>query len=198
MGCVQDDTFMSPVIIVPLAVALAVPATSAPSVSEAIKLVGADRVNTHTLETVWNGKQTVFVDFPIKCDEAEEEQCLQLYAVQSSDEGLVGIKVADVGPDGGEPELSAIGFANADRDPATELIVILEWPQNHYDYGGRFIEVWLFDDAKPERSALVKLSKLSDHFGLGCECSYRDDRKDEHYRFKTVAAVRRELKRLGY
>lgn len=188
---------MSPVITILLAAAPAVPAGSAPLVSEAVKLVGADRINTHTLETVWNGKRTIFVDYPNRCDEAGDD-CLKLYAVQSSNRGLVGIKVAEVEPEGGEPELAAIGFANADRDAAKELIVVLEWPQNHYDYGGSFIEVRLFDDVKLGQSALAPLSKLSKHFGLGCECSYHDGRKPEHYRFRTIAAVRRELKRLGY
>ena len=154
-------------------------------------------MNTHTLETVWNGKRTVFVDYPAVGDEAGDN-FLQLYAVQVSEGGLVPIKVAEVEPDGGDPELAAIGFANADRDPAKELIVILVWPQSHYDYGGDFLEVRLFDDLKPSQSALVPLTKLSKHFGLGCECSFRDGRKNEHYRFGTIANVKRELRRLGY
>jgi hypothetical protein len=188
---------MNSTILVLLAVALGVPSASAPMASEAAKLVGADRINTHTLETVWNGKRTVFVDYPTVGDEAGDN-FLQMYAVQASDGPLVPIKVAEVGPEGGDPELAAIGFANADRDPAKELIVILEWSQKHYDYGGSFLEVWLFDDPKPGQPALAKLTRLSEHFGLGCECSFRDGSKAKHYRFGTIANVKRELRKLGY
>jgi hypothetical protein len=180
-----------------LAAALGVSSASAQLASQAAKLVGADRVNTHTLETVWNGKRTIFVDFPRVGDEAGDN-FLQLHVVQEAEGRLVPIKVAEVSPDGGDPELAALGFANADRDAAKELIVILEWPQSHYDYGGSFLEVRIFDDPKPGQPSLVQLSKLSKHFGLGCECSFRDGRKTERYGFKTIASVKRELRRLGY
>lgn len=190
---------MSPLISAFVAATLALPGASAPSVADAIKLVDGNRVNVHTLETNWNGQRTIFVDYPIAGQgDQDGMEFMQLYAVQSEDAGLKSIKVAEVGPDGGDPEIASIGFANADHDPAKELIVLLEWPQSHYDYGGSFFEVWLYDDPKPGQSALVKLDKLSEHFGFGCECSFRDGRKDEHYRFKTIAAVRGELKRLGY
>ncbi len=164
---------------------------------EALRLLKVDPEDAHTVSAIWNGQQTVFVDHPSARD-AYGGTDRQIYAVRRSNGRLIAIKVAKVEQDGGDPEVAAIGFANADGDEAKELIVIVEWPQSHYDYGGRFLEVRLFDDAKPGQSALAPMSKLSKHFGLGCECSYRDQRKPQHYKFSTIASVQRELRRLGY
>jgi hypothetical protein len=41
----------------------------------------------------------------------------------------------------GPSDIDAIGFANADRDPAKELIVIFAWRQIHYGACGPIYEV---------------------------------------------------------
>ncbi len=99
--------------------------------------------------------------------------------------------------EGGAPEFAAIGFANADKDSAKELIVLIKWQQVHYDFSGHLWEVRLFDELKPSQTELRQLTALSSHFGLGCDCQWRDG-TSQAYRYTTVASVRRELKRLGY
>jgi hypothetical protein len=93
--------------------------------------------------------------------------------------------------------VAALGFANADRDPADELIVLIRIDQRHYDYGGYFVEVQIIDDLKPGMIQAKPLPQLSAHFGMGCVCSFRDGRQ-ETYRFDSIAAIKRELKRMGY
>jgi hypothetical protein len=110
---------------------------------------------------------------------------------------LRALKVMVAEAEGGKPEVAAVGFANADRDTAKELVVLLKWEQVHYDYGGRFWEVRLFDDIKPGQTELQPLPQVSAHFGLGCECSWRNG-ENKTYRYNTLAAVRKELNRLGY
>jgi hypothetical protein len=61
---------------------------------------------------------------------------------------------------------------------------------------GTLCEVRIFDAPKPDHLAL-NLLKISDHFGFECDCEWRDGRR-RHFRFKTIAAVKTELKRLGY
>jgi len=39
--------------------------------------------------------------------------------------------------------------------------------------------------------------KVSRHFGVGCDCGRRNG-ATTHYRFMTIAAVKAELRRLGY
>jgi hypothetical protein len=133
----------------------------------------------HTTLATWNGAPTLFVDYTTA--EAEPER--PLVALQRR-------------PKGGTPDILAIGFANADRDADRELIVILAWSQVHYDFSVTLYEVRLFDAPKPGQAQLTLLP-VSGKFGVGCECGRRDG-PDEHYRFKTVAAVKAELKRLGY
>jgi hypothetical protein len=60
-------------------------------------------------------------------------------------------------------------------------------------------EVRLFDDLQSEKAEkLTYLKAISDHFNQNtCDCVRRDG-KTEHYRFKTVAAIKQELKRMGY
>ena len=100
--------------------------------------------------------------------------------------------------EGGEPEVIAIGFANADRDPAAELVVMLRWPVRHADVDGSLYEVRIFDDLKPGQARPVYLKQVSERFAAhACDCGWSDGRR-ETYRFKTMALVRRELKRLGY
>ncbi|MGB7656034.1 MAG: hypothetical protein WBL74_11190 [Novosphingobium sp.] len=162
---------------------------------EAAHLVAGDRSDVETLPAIWNRAPVVFVNYVAARPEGTQRL---LYVVHRDAKGrLQQTRVTAIDEDGGPPEIAAIGFANADRDPARELIVIQTWPQQHYDYGGAFYEVRLFDDLKPGQLALIPLDKVSKHFALGCECNWREG-KTEHYRFKTIPAVQRELRRMGY
>lgn len=141
----------------------------------------------------WNGVPTLFVDYTTSGEDPERP----LVALQQQPSGGYRTLRVTVGEqEGGTPDIAAIGFANADRDKAKELVVILTWPTRHYDVEGTFYEVSIFDDAKPGQDAL-SLLKISDHFGGECDCSWRDG-KSKHYRFKTIAAVKAELTKLGY
>jgi hypothetical protein len=147
----------------------------------------------HTTLATWNGVPTLFVDYTTA--EAEPERPLVALQRQAAG-GYRAIDITVGEQEGGTPDVLAIGFANADRDADRELIVILAWSQVHYDFSGTLYEVRLFDAAKPGQAQL-RLLPVSGKFGAGCECGRRDG-PDEHYHFKTVAAVKTELKRLGY
>ncbi len=110
--------------------------------------------------------------------------------------GYREIQVTAGEKEGGTLDIVALGFANADHDPAKQLIVILAWSQRHADFEGTLYEVRIFDDPKPGQQALTLL-KVSQKFGSGCDCQWRDG-TSKHDRFKTIAAVKAELKRLGY
>lgn len=162
---------------------------------EAAHLAAGDRAEVETMPATWNRSPVVFVEYLETSAGAEQRL---LFVVHRDARGqLRQTRVMAIDEDGGPPEIAAIGFANADRDPARELIVIQTWPQQHYDYGGAFYEVRVFDDPKPGQSALIPLDQVSKRFSLGCECNWRDG-KVEHYRFKTILQVQRELRRMGY
>lgn len=159
--------------------------------TRALRLSGDS--DLHVTAANWNGIPTLFVDYETSGPDPERP----LVALQRQSSGKYrAIQVTIGDQEGGVPDIAAIGFANADRDPAKELIVILSWPQQHYDFDGTLYEVRIFDDPKPGQEAL-SLLKVSKTFGSECDCNWRDG-ASKRFRFKTIAAVKAELKRLGY
>ncbi|PZV34821.1 hypothetical protein B5V02_30395 [Mesorhizobium kowhaii] len=157
------------------------------------RVVGfSNEADPHTTAVSWNGLQTLFVDYETT-DEYPERPLVALQ--QQSENGYRTIQITVGEQEGGTPDI-ALGLANADHDPAKELIVILAWPQKHYDVEGTLYEARIFDSPKPGRKALAQL-KVSQKFDATCDCSWRDG-TTERSRFKTIAAVKAELKRLGY
>jgi hypothetical protein len=153
----------------------------------------SDDSDAHVTTAVWNGVSTLFVDYQTPGENGERP----LLALRKTPAGLFSkIDITTGEQEGGVPDIAAIGFANADHDAARELIVILAWAQHHYDAEGALYEVRIFDDPRPGQTALTLL-KVSDKFGFGCDCASRDG-KSATFRFKTIAAVKAELKRLGY
>lgn len=162
---------------------------------EAAHLVAGNRTEVETLPAVWNHSPVVFVNFR---ETAVGSSSRMLFLVhRDARSRLQQIQVTAIEEEGGPPEIAAIGFANADRDHALELVVILTWPQKHFDYEGSFFEVRLFDDLKPGQVALLPLKRLSAHFGIECDCDWRDG-THKRYRFKTIRAVKGELRRMGF
>jgi hypothetical protein len=97
--------------------------------------------------------------------------------------------------DGGYPEVLSVFFANADKDPQKELIVLCKYEQRHYDYSGTFYESFIFDNPD-QQSSLPLFEKLSERF-YGCECGWRTG-KVEIAKFKTAKAVKAGFKQLGF
>jgi hypothetical protein len=56
--------------------------------------------------------------------------------------------------------------------------------------------VRIFGPPGPGQGA-APLLKISQRFGVGCDCDYRVG-GSKHFRFKTIAAVKAGLRQLGY
>jgi hypothetical protein len=150
-----------------------------------------DDAAPHVTRARWNSVDMLFVDYVTAGDAAERV----LVVIEPQADRVIQITTGE--HEGGVPDIAAIGFANADDDPAQELIVLLAWRQNHpAAVVGTLYDVRIFDDAKPGATALPLL-KISEHFGMVCDCTWHDGTK-ERFRFKTIAAIKAELKRLGY
>ncbi len=145
--------------------------------------------DAHVLETRWNGRPVIFVD-------VAQGQDRRLLALEpAADGGYRKLDVTTAEEEGGLADVAAIGFA--DHGAAQRLIVILTWPVQHADVSGTLYEVRIFEDARPGQTKPAFLKALSDRFSANsCDCD-RGDGKPEHYRFKTIASVKAELKRLG-
>jgi len=172
---------------------------------------GDSHADAHFLETDWNGKTVVFADylvvrkgFDAKSKEPFDITNRVLVALEDTGRGEYRKLDVTVGEeDGGIADIAAIGFANADKDPAKELIVILKWVQSlHAFYEGTEYEVRIFDDAKLGQSGLAYLKPISASFGGPvCDCNYSEDNvhvRKTRARFKTIADVKRHLKQLGF
>jgi hypothetical protein len=102
-------------------------------------------------------------------------------------------------PEGGDPNIEAVFFANADQDKAKELIVICSWPQRHYDFSGTLYGTFIFDDLQTGTSPteLSFLESISRRVSGDCECEWRNGKKRTS-RYKTAASVRAGLRKLGF
>ena len=156
----------------------------------AMRVLNPGDAGAHVLATSWNGIRTLFVDYVRGADTDTPER--PLFALQeTSPDKFHKFQVTIGETEGGEPDIAAIGFANADRDPAKELIVILAWNQYHATACGPIYEVRIFNDPTPSERTL-RLLPISKHFGVGCAQS------PTRFRFTTISAVKAELDRLGY
>jgi hypothetical protein len=142
----------------------------------------------------WNGRAMIFADYLIGPRDEEERQLVMLR--EGDDSPPVSVTTGE--QEGGSPDIAAIGFANADRDAAKELIVILAWRIRHYDVSGTLYDVRILDDWKPGQTTLVPVKateRLFDHYA--CDCGRRDG-PDQVAKVKTIAAAKQVLKRAGY
>lgn len=166
-------------------------AQDALTASEAVAFLKLDPAAAHSTESEWNGRPVVFVDHVTGTGEQE----FRLDAVYRDDAGQ--LRSAEVVRDNSCCTTeAAVGPANADGDPDEELIVILRGSVSNYDVSGSLYEVRLFDALRPGEPSLAPLSQLSAHFGSECDCEWRDGTR-KTFAYKTVAAVQRELARLG-
>lgn len=115
--------------------------------------------------------------------------------VPTSDKNYKKIFIDTIPPDGGDPEIISIFFANADKDKNKELVVLCKYEQRHYDYSGDFYETYIFDYRK-DRNKFKYLNTLSETF-WGCECGNRNG-KMEKAKYKTAKEVEAKLKKLGF
>jgi hypothetical protein len=156
--------------------------------------------DTHILTTKWNGRPYVFVDFPVarnisQSTETEGDRDLIALA-QMPDGSLKRVFVTTAEEEGGEGSIAAIGFGHPGQGP-DDLIVLISWPVQHADVAGTLYEVRLFGDPGAKLPAtLSALEKLGKHFDHdNCDCG-RTGEKPEHFPFKTMAAIKAELKKL--
>lgn len=102
-------------------------------------------------------------------------------------------------PEGGDPKIEAVFFANADKDKAQELIVICSWPQSHYDVSGTLYGTFVFDDPRPgaNPTKLSFLKGVSEKVSGSCDCEWRDGKRKKS-KYKTAASVKTGLRKLGF
>jgi hypothetical protein len=148
--------------------------------------------DTHVVAADWNGRSTLFVDYV----SGNDRDVVALEKVADGSYRRIDVTTGE--EEGGTATLEAFGFAPSKKDNTQKLIVLLSWPVQHADVNGTLYEVRVFDDAKPGQSKLTYLADASHHFDTdACDCD-RSDGKPTHYRFKTIAAIKQELRKIGF
>ncbi|MBV9240804.1 MAG: hypothetical protein JO314_02250 [Acidobacteria bacterium] len=156
-------------------------------------------VSGKVVESPWNGKKTIFAFYETQPKDPNDTVLEGFVFVPADADSYERIHMHTFGVDGGTPQIESVFFANADKDPASELVVIVCWPQVHYDYSGNWYGTVILDDipAGTHPTELKYLEKVSEKVSGGCDCEFRDGRKPDK-RFENAAQVKAGLKRLGY
>ncbi len=168
------------------------------------------------VEKKWNGQSVIFASYQTEVTitvnqnkdykDIRKEQWLDLYAFIPTgiEKQYKRVFVDVLFPDGGSPEILSVFPVNADKDSKDELAFIISWYQRHYDFGGYFYQVFLYDDFK---DGIIKpLEDLDKHFDIqDGDISFTKESEggaivgpDKVAKFKTEESVKRELKRLGF
>ena len=155
----------------------------------------------HVVSAPWNGVPTLFVDYIATSSDGTSVPLVALMHQSDDRYRVVNVTIGD--EEGATATLAAIGFAEADHSGAKALITIFTWDTHHQgSVEGTLYEVRLFASPAPGQDQLTPMT-IGSHFGVGCECWHGDGPPEHpesrtHYKFKTIADVKRELKRLGY
>ncbi|MDB5260416.1 MAG: hypothetical protein JWN37_647 [Candidatus Nomurabacteria bacterium] len=112
-----------------------------------------------------------------------------MYLFTPTNGGYLTKFITTISPNGGSPEIKAAFFANADKDPEDEIIVLTAWPQDHADIQGILYGVDIYDDPK-------HMSDVNNDFMSECECNSNGQHETALY--TNEAAIRKHLKDLGY
>lgn len=155
----------------------------------------------HVVAAEWNGVPTLFVDYQAISPEQTERFVVALMRQPDGRYRLVHVTAGE--EEGGVAQLAAIGLARTDHSRSQSLITIVTWGQDHPTLvEGTEYEVGIFGAPRPGQTTLTPL-RISRHFGGGCECWHGDgppSHPEYHsrFRYRTIAAIRRELHRLRF
>jgi hypothetical protein len=154
----------------------------------------------HVVAAAWNGVPALIVDFTTTTDDETDRPVVALLRQPDGRYRLVQVTVGE--EEGGTASVAAIGFAAAAHSGGKAMIVILTWEVQHAIVNGTLYEVRFFAAPRPGQAELTPMA-ISRRFGVGCECEHTDGPVQHpdyatHYRFQTIAAVKAELKRMGY
>ena len=164
-------------------------------------------VLTHkVIQTNWNSKSAIIAFYdqtyklPVKNDPDQQDyhRVVATIFIQADSSHYNKFLIDNFDSEGGDPNIETIFFANADKDPEKEIIIIVSWEQRHYDVDGTLYGTFIFDNllTNPQMK-LYFLKDVSKKLDGGCECSWRDG-ETKKSKFKTAADIKAELLKLGY
>ncbi|MFX4153706.1 hypothetical protein ACOL23_02040 [Aliarcobacter butzleri] len=109
------------------------------------------------------------------------------------------VELPPIKQEGGSPFVSSVFYVNIDNDIEEELLIIIRWPQRHYDYSGTFYKVYVYDFIKNKDNSFTV--QFKEDISKKLECSdivLRDGNKINDCNFEDAKGVKRYLRKLGY
>jgi hypothetical protein len=101
-------------------------------------------------------------------------------------------------PEGGDPEIESVFFARVGKGKQPKLLIIVSWPQAHYDFRGKLYATFVYQAPRPgTKATILKFEDdMSEKLEGGCECEWRDGTRSTA-KYKTAGEVKAALRRIG-
>lgn len=152
------------------------------------------------IDTTWNGLPVIlaFFDQPFHEQDQDYRRIIGTIFLRVDRTSYRKVSTDTIWPEGGDPNIEAVFFANADKDSLQELVILTSWDQEHYDFGGTLYQTAIYDHiSDAHQRKLVFLTKISAQLDGGCDCSWRDGKRRKA-KYKTQTDVLKGLADLGF
>jgi hypothetical protein len=148
--------------------------------------------------TKWDGKSTAIIAFyEQEFEESDQEyyRILSYIFIPDTDKTYRKILVDIFEPEGGDPEIEAVFFADFGRADHPKLFIICSWPQVHYDFQGKLYATFVYRAPCPNTKTdkLKFEDNISKKLYGGCECEWRDGTRTTA-KYKTADDVKAVLR----
>jgi hypothetical protein len=146
----------------------------------------------------WNGKSKAIIAFYEQVFEESDQEYYRIISyifIPETDKTYRKILVDIFEPEGGDPEIEAVFFANVGRAEPPKLIIICSWLQLHYDFRGKLYATFVYEAPCPSTNAdkLKFEDNISKKLYGGCECEWRDGTRTTA-KYKTANEVKAALR----
>ncbi|HWW41501.1 hypothetical protein [Pedobacter sp.] len=178
------------------------PNESAKAFIERIKPNGSD-LNCEVLETpYWNNKMVVIAWYILDANSSipNHEVVGYVYVPVAAEGKYQKVFIDSFQDDNVETKIASVFFANADQDAAREMLVITNCEHRlQYLYEGTEFTTSVYDDINfnTTPTKLKRLDKIGDQLSGGLN-GYSDAQGKVKAKLTDAAAVRKELRKLGY
>lgn len=153
--------------------------------------------------TAWDGRTRVIIAFYAakhveRVDgQLQPEPCVEGYIfVPTLAAGYRRLFLDRYEQEGADASIASVFFANADHDPARELVVLCQWPQRHYQVAGTLYQARFYDNPAAAATRLAPLTALDKL--LTSEFDGTNEEGKHTAKYQSAAAIRQKLKQLGY
>ena len=162
------------------------------------------QLTSKVIETTWNSNPVIIAfymqTFKLpKENDPDQDDYMRIIArlyVQQKPNEYKNFLIDTINSEGGDPRVESVFFANADKDKATELVLLISWEQHHFDIDGTLYGTFIYDDVLMPHLKLNFKKAISEKLDGGFDGLTEGTKVTA--KFKTSNAVKAELKKLGF